>query len=235
MRVIPAVDLMNGRVVRLRKGDPDKMTMYSDDPLGTASRWVDQGAEILHVIDIDAALGIGQNLSAIQRIVSNVKAKIQVGGGIRSVRQASELLEGGVWRVILGTLFVSDQTSITTLLGRFDSERVSVALDYEAGKVMVKGWKSSTELLVLETLEKLRDIGATSFLLTSVERDGLLKGPDFETLSKACRVEGANIIASGGIRDLSDLDNLAKIGAWGAIVGRAIYDGQISLEQIFRK
>ena len=233
MKIIPSIDLMEGQVVRLRRGDPAQATVYSENPIEIAKEWVNQGSEIIHIVDLDATLGQGQNHSIIKKIIESVDAKIQVGGGIRTVSQASSLLKGGAWRVILGTLAISNPDALSTLLGKFGSDVIAVALDYEDGRVKSKGWRSFTELRVLEALSMFMGLGATSFLMTSVERDGLLSGPDIETLSLASTLHDAEIIASGGIRNIQDIQDLEEAGVWGAIVGRALYDGKFNLRETY--
>ena len=235
INVIPSVDILEGQVVRLKQGDPKQVTVYDENPISTAKRWVEDGAEMIHVVDLDSTLGRGENVEVIRGLIKNIDIKLQIGGGIRNTNYAVDLLDRGAWRVILGTLALSDHSSLSSLLLKFGSERIGVALDYELGRVKSRGWQSFTDLNIENALEIFRKIGVRYFLMTSVERDGLLNGPDIQTLSKACQLEGIKIIASGGIRNINDILCLEKIGAWGAIVGTALYEKKISLTEIYDK
>jgi phosphoribosylformimino-5-aminoimidazole carboxamide ribotide isomerase len=233
MQVIPAIDLMKGKVVRLTKGDPDQATFYDNmgTPAEVGQRWKAQGAQRLHIIDLDAAFGKPDNIKVIEKIAKTSGLPVQVGGGIRSLESAERLLDAGIGYVILGSLALRDPKVIAKLQKRFSPERVIVALDNKDGMVMVEGWTSSTTFTVIAALEQYVKIGVKTFLITSVSRDGTLSGPDLETLNEACRLGGAEIIAAGGIGGLNDLVALSHTGVWGAVVGKAIYEGKFTLEQ----
>ena len=235
MEIIPAVDIMKGRVVRLVRGDPKQLRSYSKlgDPVSVAKRWEAEGAKFIHVVDLDAALGTERNLEVIESIVRSVEASVQVGGGIRSLEIARKLLLMGVKRVILGSLAFSDPHLVESLLREFGEKKVIVALDHKDDVVMVKGWKTSTKISVDVAAEKFRELGVKIFLVTSIARDGALLGPDIEILSRLCR-RGLKVIAAGGVSSIRDILDLKQVGVHGVVIGRALYEGRLSLREALR-
>jgi phosphoribosylformimino-5-aminoimidazole carboxamide ribotide isomerase len=233
MQVIPAIDLMKGKVVRLSRGDPDtaKIYDYMGTPVEIALKWKGEGAERLHIIDLDAAFGRGNNLNVIAVIAEATGLPIQVGGGIRTVEVAEKLLASGIRYVILGALAFSDPTAITRIQIKFGAESVIVALDNKDGKVMVEGWKTATAFSMAEALEKFAKLSVKTFLITSITKDGMLQGPDLETLIEACRHPDLDVIAAGGIGSLNDLVALKQVGVEGAVVGKALYEGRFTLKE----
>lgn len=233
MQVIPAIDLMKGKVVRLTRGDPNTAKIY--DHLGTpveiAFKWKEQGAQKLHIIDLDAAFGRGNNLSVISEIAKATSLPIQVGGGIRSYEAAEKLLSAGISHVILGALAFSDPRAITKILKKFGPEHAIVALDNKDGQIMVEGWQTSTEYSIAEAMDKFCELTVKTFFITSIAVDGTLQGPDLETLSEASRIPGVDIIAAGGIGGVNDLVALKNVGVKGAVVGKALYEGRFSLAE----
>lgn len=236
MQLIPAIDLMNGKIVRLTQGDPKTAKVYDQfgGPVETAKKWRAEGAKKLHIIDLDAAFGVGDNLSVIAEIAESVALPIQVGGGIRSVEAAQKLLSMGVSQVILGALAFSDPKAITRIQQEFGAEAVIVALDNRNGKVMVEGWKTATTLCVREALEKFTLLGVKTFLITSITKDGTLSGPDLETLREACQRPNVEIIAAGGIGGLNDLAALKRIGVAGVVIGKALYESKFTLKEALK-
>jgi phosphoribosylformimino-5-aminoimidazole carboxamide ribotide isomerase len=236
VQLIPAVDLMNGKIVRLTHGDPKTAKVYDQfgGPGETAKKWQADGAGKIHIIDLDAALGMGNNLSVIAEIVENIDLPIQVGGGIREVEAAEKLLKLGVSQVILGALAFSDPEAVTQIKREFGAGSVIVALDNKDGKIMVKGWKTATGMGVKEALEKFAALGVKTFLVTSIARDGTLSGPDLDTLKEACRYSGVAIIAAGGIGGLNDLRALKRVGVAGAVIGKALYEGRFTLKEAIK-
>lgn len=229
MKVFPAVDLLEGKVVRLVKGDPKNKVVYSDDPVSIAKQWEREGADALHIVDLDATLTHGSNANIVKKIIENVSIPIQVAGGIRSLDVAANLLEN-VDRIVLGTLAFKDSASVEKLVKEFGSDRIVVALDQRNGNVMIDGWRRSSGINVFEAIGKFKQLGAKYFLLTSIDRDGTLLGPDTDTLSKACGVENAYIIASGGISNNTDIIKVKETGAYAVILGKALYDGKIDIK-----
>jgi len=224
---------MDGKIVRLTHGDPETAKVYNQfgGPVETAKKWKAEGAGKLHIIDLDAALGTGDNLSVIAEIAGNVDLPIQVGGGIRKVEAAEKLLKLGVTQVILGALAFSNPEAVTQIQREFGAESVIVALDNKDGKIMVAGWKTATGMGMKEALEKFAALGVTTFLVTSITRDGTLSGPDLETLREACQYAGVAIIAAGGIGGLEDLRALKRVGVAGAVIGKALYEGRFTLKE----
>lgn len=233
MQVIPAVDLMQGKVVRLSRGDPKTAKVYGQfgSAVETAKKWKRDGAKKLHIIDLDAAFGTGNNLSVIAEIVKSVDLPVQVGGGIRTVEAAEKLLALGVSQVILGALAFSDSNAIVHVQGKFGFERVIVALDNKDGKIMVEGWTTQTAFGIKDALEKFAKLKVGTFLVTSITKDGTLSGPDLATLSKACRYPNVQIIAAGGIGSLDDLVALKRVGVAAAVVGKALYEDKITFKE----
>jgi phosphoribosylformimino-5-aminoimidazole carboxamide ribotide isomerase len=233
MIVIPAIDLMQGKVVRLTRGDPATAKYYEQwgTPAEVALKWKDEGAKRLHIIDLDAAFGLGNNLPVIKEIAEEAALPIQVGGGIRTVETVEKLLKLGVNHVILGALAFSDSTSIPRIQEKFGSESVIVALDNKDGRVMVEGWKTGTGFTMWDALEKFVNLRVTTFLITSIAADGMLQGPDLETLSDACTYPGVKVLAAGGIGSLGDLVALKQVGVEGVVVGKALYEGRFTLKE----
>ena len=196
MQLIPAIDLMNGNIVRLTHGNPKTAKVYDQfgEPVETARKWKAEGAEKLHIIDLDAALGFGDNLSVIAEIAENVNLPIQVGGGIRKVERAERLLTLGVSQVILGALAFSDSKAVTKIQQGFGAKSVIVALDNRDGKIMVEGWKTAAELDMQEALEKFAALDVKGFLVTSITKDGTLSGPDINTLREICHYSVINSV-----------------------------------------
>ena len=232
MLVIPAVDIMDGKCVRLVRGAPSKLKVYYDDPVEAVEKWIMEGAELIHVVDLNAALGKGENTDIIRKIVQTVPVKVQVGGGLRTFEKAMKLLKSGVFRVIFGTNLLLNPEVILKTVKDFGSERIAVALDLKDGKIMFGGWKKSvkTDFLEMARLaEETLHVGMIIF--TSVDRDGTLRGPSIRYAKKLLKTVKIPIVASGGISSLSDLVRLSKIGVYGAIVGTALYEGKFSLKE----
>jgi phosphoribosylformimino-5-aminoimidazole carboxamide ribotide isomerase len=238
MQLIPAIDLMGGKIVRLTRGEPETAKFYDiqfGTPVEAAKRWRDEGAAKLHVIDLDAAFSIGDNRQVIADIAKNVNLPIQVGGGIRSFEAAAKLFQTGATQVILGSLAASDPPVIRKIQTQFGLDKVIVALDNKDGQVMVEGWRTPTPMTVEEALEKYTELGARYFLITSIAQDGMLSGPDLQTLSGATMQGGAKILAAGGIGSIGDLQALKDIGVEGAVIGKALYEGRFTLKEALAK
>ena len=229
MKIIPAVDIMGGQVVRLRRGDPASRTVYGDDPLEMAERWQEAGAEMLHVVDLDAALETGSNMEAVRSIASGLRIPVQAAGGIRSESGAAAAA-GAASRIVLGTLAFRDRRALCRILDTLGPERVVVSVDHIRGMIAVRGWQERTAIPLRDAMRDLTDLGISEFLLTDVGRDGMLEGPETESLREACRLD-ANVIASGGVSCIGDIRVLRGIGPYGVILGRALYEGVITVEE----
>jgi phosphoribosylformimino-5-aminoimidazole carboxamide ribotide isomerase len=238
LQLIPAIDLMSGKIVRLTRGEAKTAKFYDTQfgtPVEAAKRWRDEGAGKLHIIDLDAAFGLGNNRAVIAEVAKNVKLPIQVGGGIRSCETAEKILQTGITQVILGALAFSDPSAISKIQKQFGADSVIVALDNKEGQIMVEGWKTATTMTVDESLEKYTTMGVRNFLITSIAQDGMLNGPDLLTLSQATQYPNAKIVAAGGIGSLGDLAALKEIGVNGAVIGKALYEGRFTLKEALSK
>ncbi|MEW5839657.1 1-(5-phosphoribosyl)-5-[(5-phosphoribosylamino)methylideneamino]imidazole-4-carboxamide isomerase [Nitrososphaera sp.] len=230
MMVMPAVDIMGGSVVRLVRGDPANKVVYSGDPAETAKKWEAAGADMLHVVDLDAALGTGSdNSAAIEKIISSVKVPVELAGGIRSYDSAKKALDKAA-RVVIGTMAYSDPDSVRKLAKKHPG-RIVISIDQSGGKVMVKGWQESSGVPVADAISQFSAMGIEDYLLTSIERDGTLAGPDVATLAEAVK-SGARIIASGGVASVEDAIRVKSAGCAAVILGKALYDGRVSVERV---
>lgn len=229
--VIPAVDIMGGKIVRLTKGDPGTKKDYDrlGDPVSVALLWEEQGAEWVHVIDLDAALGRGRNTSTIMKVLKETEAPCQVGGGIRSVEAAVRMLEAGVGRIIMGSMAIRRPKTVESLITEYGSERIVVSLDQDGGEVLINGWETGSGLDLERAMAKFKDLGVYRFLVTGVDRDGTLSGPDVDVYMTVA--EKARVIAAGGIGSLKDILDLRETGVEATVVGRALYEGYFTLPQ----
>jgi phosphoribosylformimino-5-aminoimidazole carboxamide ribotide isomerase len=230
--VIPAIDLRAGRAVRLRRGDPAEETIYDDDPVDVAQRFQEEGARRLHVIDLDAALGEGDNRDAIRDICRAVVVPVQVGGGVRSLEAAGVVFGAGAARAILGTAAAVDVSFVARAVEEF-AERVVVAVDVRGGRLMLDGWRE--EGPELETaLPALHEAGAPRFLVTAIARDGTLEGPDLTLYRQVLKLTDRPVIASGGVRNADDVWALRDAGCEAAVTGKALYEKTLKLSQVTR-
>jgi len=235
MKIIPAIDLMNGNVVRLFKGDPKNKTIYSENPIEIAKKWESAGADILHVVDLDATLGLGENLQIIKEISSNLSIPIQVAGGLRSEEKISDVLNFAS-RAVIGTIAMqlkeSEQENILgDFIQTFGNERIVISIDHMDGKIVTHGWQNNTGVDLYDATTEFVKYGFTEFLTTNVSKDGTLEGPDLESLRKICSLQNCNVIASGGISKMSDIVDVNEINPFGVILGKALYEGLVSIEE----
>lgn len=229
MLIFPAIDLLEGRCVRLRQGRFDQVTVYSDDPAETARSFVAQGAEALHVVDLEGArLGKAKNLDSIHRIREAVPVFLQVGGGIRTFALGSRLLESGVDRVVCGTAAADDPRLVAKLLERYGPDYVAAAVDLRGGRVAVRGWEEESERSLEEVLAGLRAAGARWVVCTDVTRDGMRAGPSLDSARRLID-EGFRVIVAGGVAAPEHIVRLRGVGAAGCIIGSALYEGALTL------
>lgn len=231
MKIIPAIDLMDGKVVRLVKGDPKNKTIYSDNPVEIAKKWEKAGADRIHVVDLDATLGSGSNLQIIKKIAQEITIPIHAAGGLRNEEIISDALSFAD-KVVIGTFAFKNKENLAEILAKFGKKKFIISVDQLNGKIVINGWRQSTGIELITGIEDFLKIGLSEFLLTSVDRDGTLLGPDITSLTKACKLKNAMIIASGGISDVKDTIAVKKCGAAGVILGKALYDGRISMEEV---
>ena len=231
MMVIPAIDIKAGRCVRLRQGKMQEETVYSDDPAQVARRWEALGAQLLHVVDLDGAVhGMPKNFEVIRKILKAVKVQVQVGGGLRDIAGIESYLAAGVSRVVLGTTAVLDMNGLREACRHFP-QRIVVAIDSQEGRVAIRGWQEVSDQLATDLAQQIADLPLASLLVTDLQRDGMLTGPNIKTLQAMVNAVRLPIIASGGVRSLEDIKNLLKIrGLYGIIVGKALYEGLLDLE-----
>lgn len=232
MIIFPAVDIKEGKSVRLVQGRRDQQTVYGDDPVEMALRWEREGAEWLHVVDLDGAFsGVPRNKEIISQMASRLSIPMQLGGGIRDLETAGSYLDLGVARIVVGTRAASDPDFVAELLDAFGPERIVVGIDARSGLVTVRGWEENTGLKALELAERIKRLGVQRAVYTDVSRDGLLEGPNFEAIGDMAGHSGLLVIASGGVTTVEDLQRLAVIpGVEGAIIGKALYENKITLE-----
>ncbi len=235
MNIIPAIDLRGGQVVRLTRGELKEEEVFGQDPAAMARLFAAAGVRRLHVVDLEGAFqGSFKNLDGIKSIAAAVDMQVQVGGGIRTLKAALDLLEAGVSRVILGTAAVEKPALVEDFLQELGPERVLVAVDAREGRVALKGWVESSEWDALEFARRMQGLGVREIIYTDIMRDGTLEGPNLVALERMARGTELSLIASGGVSSLDDLrnlQNLAPLGVTGAIVGRALYAGKFSLAE----
>lgn len=230
MIVIPAVDIKEGRCVQLVEGEPGTGGEYGD-PVRASLRWEEKGASCLHLIDLDAAMEEGGNLNKIAEILANVSMEVQVGGGIRNLERGFELLGIGANRVILGTVAFENPEIVRNFVEKAGSDSVMVAMDIKEGKVMVRGWKEELDRDAIEMAEKFEEMDVGSFLFTNVDIEGQMTGLDVESIREITRALEAPVIVAGGVKSLKDVKKAREAGATGLVIGTALYEGKISLEE----
>lgn len=234
MEVIPAIDLLEGRCVRLYQGDYDKAETFNEDPVAVAQQWVAQGATRLHLVDLDGAKkGTPVNRPAIAEIVRSTQVPVQVGGGLRDRQTVADVLALGVDRVILGTVAVEKPDLVEDLCKQFPGQIV-VGIDARNGKVATRGWLETSEVLATDLAQQMAKLGAAAIIYTDIHRDGTLSGPNIEALREMAAAVDVPVIASGGVSSVTDLLSLLALepqGVTGVIVGRALYTGDISLKE----
>lgn len=234
MILLPAIDLMGGQVVRLQRGEAARKTVYSDDPVGFAVRWQNEGGDYLHVVDLDAAFeGAPRNLDVVRDMAAALDIPVELGGGLRTLDAVSAALEAGVARVIVGTRAVESLDFIRELVAEFGGERIAVGIDAKAGQVAVKGWTETTGLAALDLARQVEDAGAATIIYTDIATDGMLAGPNFKEVEALLAAVSCQVISSGGVSSADDLERLARTeGLYGAIIGKALYDGLVHLSDV---
>lgn len=229
MILLPAIDLMGGQVVRLRRGEAAEKTVYSDDPVAWARKWQEAGARWLHLVDLDAAFsGVSANLNSVRAICEAVDIPCELGGGMRDIEAVHAAFDAGVRRVVLGTRACESLQAVRAMCQEFGGERIAVGIDSRDGKVAIKGWRETTSLSATGLALAAQDAGVRTIIATDIATDGMLTGPNLPALQELGELLECDLIASGGVSSLQDLRNLAALGCLhGAIVGKALYDGHI--------
>jgi len=235
MMLLPSIDLMDGKCVRLSMGRADRKKEYSGDPADTARAFEESGADMIHVVDLDAAFDSGRrNTETLLRIVESVRLPVQTGGGIRTMDDVSRLLDKGVSRVVLGTAAVKNPDLVAGAVKGFGAGRVAVAIDSLDGKVSVRGWLEQTALKAVDLALKMKKLGVAWIVYTDIGRDGMLSGPDIDGTIALAQGTGMKIIASGGIHSLTDIRRLLDeeaSGIAGFITGKAVYEGKFTVRE----
>ena len=234
MEIIPAIDLRNGKCVRLYQGDYGRETIFSDDPVSVALRWQSEGARRLHIVDLDgAARGEPGNLDTIEEIIAAIDIPVQVGGGIRSIETMEQLFATGVERAILGTVAVEKPELVKEACQKF-RDRIIISIDAKDRMVATRGWLQESTVIASELAGKMIELGVMRFIYTDISRDGTLTSPNFEAIAEFLSLVIAPVIAAGGISSVDHLARLAELGLEGAIVGKAIYTGDVKLADAFK-
>lgn len=230
--VYPAIDLHQGEVVRLRQGDLTEKTVFASDASEVAKRWLEAGAEWLHVVNLDGAFGKIElaNLDALKAVLAT-DARVQFGGGLRSLSAIGLALSMGVHRAVLGTMAVEKPEIVRAAVRRFGAERIAIGIDSRSENVHVRGWSTATSISPLELGKRLRDDGITTIVYTDINRDGMGEGLNIESTKQFAQVSGLSVIASGGVASVEDVVRARQEGLSGVIIGRALYEGQIVLQE----
>lgn len=230
MKIIPAIDLMDGQVVRLFKGDPKQKTVYSNDPVSVAKQWEEDGADMLHIVDLDATIGTGSNLDLIQKITGELTIPVEVAGGLRNESIIDRAMSFAT-RIVIGTLAFQDKKLLQKIAKKHTFSKIVISVDHVDGFIVTHGWQESTKTPLLDAINEFVDMGFTEFLLTNVSKDGTMEGPDLEFLEKACTIKNTNVIASGGISKIDDVSNVHAKNAFAVILGKALYENKVSIKE----
>ena len=230
MKIIPAIDLMEGKVVRLYKGDPSKKTIYSDNPLEIAKKWESAGADMIHLVDLDATLGKGSNFEILGNIAKSVKIPVQIAGGLRNEKIIESTLEFAQ-RAVIGTLAFKDKTTLGKLLAVYGSKKLVISVDHNDGLVAVNGWQQTTKIPLVDAVNEFKEMGFSEYLSTNISRDGTLDGPDLIRTRTINEIENVNLIVSGGISNVEDVVKVKELNPFGVILGKALYENQITIEE----
>ena len=237
MLIIPAIDIKGGRCVRLFQGRMEQETVYSDDPVSVAKRWEDEGAEFLHIVDLDGAVsGVPKNKEIIESIIKSVKIPLEVGGGVRNIETIKEYFSIGAKKVIIGTVAWENPILISEVCKMFP-ERIIVGIDAKNGNVAVRGWEDVTETSASTLAKRFEGMGISGIIYTDISRDGTLSGPNIDSIKSFAKSISIPVIASGGVSDINDIKNIMKLkkhGVTGVIVGKALYSGAVNLKEAIK-
>lgn len=229
MNIFPAIDLYDKKAVRLLKGDYSKMTVYSDDPLKVAQDMEKKGAKFIHMVDLEGAKnGDTPNLSVVRRVAQGTSLFVEIGGGIRSIETVVKYFECGVDRVIIGTAAVTDEVFLKETVERY-GEKIAVSADVRDGYIAIKGWLETSRVSLEDFMDRMQQIGVKTMICTDISKDGAMKGTNLNMYNRLCKRYNMQIIASGGVSDMKDVENLAGMNIYGAIIGKAYYTGAIDL------
>ena len=232
MILFPAIDIRDGKCVRLIQGDYDQEIIYNDSPTAMAMEWEKQGADYIHVVDLDGAkTGNSLNREAIQAIAKSVSIPVQVGGGIRTMEIIDAHIASGVSRVIIGTAAIQDKPFLKQAVEKY-GDKIAVSIDARKGFVATDGWTETSDVLAVDLLHELEEIGVKTVIYTDILKDGMMQGPNFHELEMMDKASSIDIVASGGVSTEEDIVQLRELDLYGAIIGKALYEGKISLEKV---
>jgi phosphoribosylformimino-5-aminoimidazole carboxamide ribotide isomerase len=238
VKIIPAVDIKGGRCVRLTQGKEDQETIYSDDPKAMAEHWDEQGAQLIHVVDLDGAFqGLPKNVDLIKDIIYSSTVDIQVGGGIRSLEAIAAYVNAGVYRVILGTIAHENPAFVEEACKQFPG-KIIIGIDAQDGKVAIKGWTEVSEQTAADLAKSMEPMGVAGFIFTDISRDGMLQGPNLDSIRQFAQATSLPIIASGGISGIQDVVSLLSLkseGVEGMITGKALYDKRLDFKEALKQ
>lgn len=241
--IYPAIDLRNGKVVRLKEGDPNRMTSYSDEPVQTAKQWLNAGATWLHVVNLDGAFGESDSVNQLAlESVLKLGARVQFGGGLRSMKMIEKIFEMGASRAVLGTIAIEQPELVKDAIQKFGAEKIAVGIDARDGFVSVRGWKDDSKILATDLALQMRTLrhaqgdalGLPTIIFTDIRRDGLGSGLNIESTCELANVSGLNVIASGGVHTIDDVIAARDANLSGVIIGRALYEGTIDLGKMLQ-
>jgi phosphoribosylformimino-5-aminoimidazole carboxamide ribotide isomerase len=234
MLLFPAIDLMDGQVVRLKQGKADQKTVYSAPPIAYARKWQDEGGDWLHIVDLDAAFsGVHKNLEIVQSIAKSLISPVQLGGGMRSPEAVRAAIDAGVSRVVIGTRAAESLSFVADMVREFGGDKIAVGIDAKDGIVSVKGWTEMSKLTAIDFARQVEDVGVETIIYTDIATDGMMQGPNFQELDKMLGVIKCKLIASGGVSSFADVQRLSQYARiHGAIIGKALYDSAIRLHLV---
>lgn len=235
MQLYPAIDIRNGQCVRLRQGQFHDQEIYSNSPVKIAKQWESQGATFIHLVDLDGALhGHGVNEDVIKDIASAVSIPVQVGGGIRTIKDIENKIHLGVNRVIIGTKAVENPAFIKEAISTFGADRIVIGIDAKNGMVAIEGWEKVSSYNAVTLAMNMKELGVKTIVYTDIAKDGMLQGPNVECTKEMVDTTGLDIIASGGVSSLKDLESVNQVHVQGAIIGKALYENRFDLEEAIR-
>ena len=233
MIIFPAIDIKDKKCVRLTQGDFDKVNVYGEDPSLMAKKWADDGAEFIHVVNLNGSRDeIGINDETLSKVAKSVDVPIQVGGGIRDEKRVKELLDLGINRVIVGTMAIENKELLKELIEKYGNDKIVVSIDAKNGKVATHGWEKVSDIDSVDLCKELEQIGVKTIVYTDISKDGMLEGPNFDIYKELSQKTSLDIIASGGVTSIDDVKRLLDMNMYGAIIGKALYDNRIDLKEV---
>ena len=233
MIIFPAIDIKDKKCVRLTQGDFDKVNVYGEDPSLMAKKWADDGAEFIHVVNLNGSRDeIGINDETLAKVAKSVDVPIQVGGGIRDEKRVKELLDLGINRVIVGTMAIENKELLKELIEKYKADKIVVSIDAKNGKVATHGWEKVSDIDSVDLCKELEQIGVKTIVYTDISKDGMLEGPNFDIYKELSQKTSLDIIASGGVTSIDDVKRLLDMNMYGAIIGKALYDNRIDLKEV---